>query len=272
MLIYTVLEVFLPNPPIMVAGLGLRSDLAEKEIKMLKTLITTAAMLTATLTPSFAFADVTVPEGRVLEIVYLDLKHGQHDAFFDEYFSPINEIIEDHGGRWLGKFEVIETHEGDLMPDYVLVLDYASVEDFKASNADPKASDLLATRGNYVRDVKISLFNLDAPVNFSSEPGMMFEFFGADMASPDAPAQLGEFFGAVMPVAADYGRQDVAGFQPPHNAGGNLTRMVNGIASWKSAAAFNQFVTTEAFLNGIRDYRDPALKDLYMVNAVLVAK
>ena len=235
---------------------------------MTKTILT--ALPALALSAGAALADFTVPQGHVLQLLFLDLKHGQHTAYFEDYATPLAAVVADHGGNWRAVFDVFDAPEGGLLPDYVSMIDWPSTAAFEAFLADPRVQDKAAIRDAAVAEMAFGLFDVKAPITIDTTTnGRVYEFFGGNMASAQSPQLLGEFFQHVIPTALTYGRETLAELPAAAFDGDTFERHATGIAGWPSAAEFHRFVTTEVFLTGIKELRDPAFDDLYLINTVV---
>ncbi|KAJ56226.1 hypothetical protein ACMU_10765 [Actibacterium mucosum KCTC 23349] len=231
---------------------------------------TALATLPALFLGTAAFADFTVPAGSVLQLLYLDLKHGQHDAYFNDYARPLDPVVAEHGGVWHAVFDVIGVHEGNLKPDYVSMIAWPSTEAFRTFLSDPRVQENAAIRDGAVREMKFALHDVPAPIEIdTTTKGKVYEFFGGNMASPDSPKMLGTFFQNVIPTALTYGRETLAELPPSNFDKDTFEHQVSGIAGWPTAAEFNQFVTTEVFQANIKELRDPAINDLFLINTMV---
>lgn len=220
--------------------------------------------------PAAADTVVDFSAGEVIEIVYVDIKHGQQDTFFVDYFPNVEPLFADHGGRVVAQFETFDVVEGDITPQHVLLLQWPSAAAFDAALKDDRAAPFVPTRSEALRDLHFGLFTVDQDTTVTFRDDVVYEFFAAIPGNPDAPAMLGRFFQNVIPTAMGYGRATELSLQPVAFDGDNYDRPIAGLASWPSAAHFYRFTNTTVFRDNVRDLRDPALAQMEIINTRLV--
>ena len=213
---------------------------------------------------------VSLSSDELVAIAYIDSKHDSRDVFFDEYFPKVLPAIEDAGGKVLAKFETIDVEEGDLTPQYVLLLQYPSVEAFQQAATDPRAVQNLSIRENALRDFRIGFFNIPEDVTLTFEDDVVYEFFAGTPAGPETPQKLQSFFQNVIPTALEYGRADALQLAPVQFDRNSYFRPIAGLATWPTAAHFEQFTNTDVFRTNVENLRNPAFGELELINTYFV--
>lgn len=231
-----------------------------------------AILLLLTGVAAAADKTITLSKDSVIEIVFVDLKDAQKDVFFNDYLSKVEPIIESHGGKVKAKFETFDVVEGDITPQYVLLLEWPSVDAFDDAVKDGRAARYLPLREQSTRALHLGLFTIQEDASFTLQEGVVYEFFAGNPASPKAPEMLGQFFQKVIPTAMEYGRGTLLELKPVNYAGDNYDRMIAGVATWPSATHFYQFTNTTVFREGVREFRDPALTEQEIINTYFVSE
>ena len=209
---------------------------------------------------------VTLSSNHVLEVVFVDLKHGEKDMFLSTDLPRAEALIGRHGGQLSAKFITIDVNEGRNTPQYVLILEWPTAHAAEAFSKD-RHNDVFDTQSNAsLRALYRGLFTIESDVSFTPEKETVYEFFSSNPASAETPTLLGRFFQSVIPVALDYGREDLLNLKLVDHAGDNYDRQIFGVAKWPSAADFYQFTNTTIFREGVVSYRDPAFANLELIN------
>ena len=228
-----------------------------------------ALMLVAT--PTLANAKtVRISKDSVLGVAYIDAKHESRDVFFKEYFPKVLPAMEKAGAKVLGKFETIDVEEGDLTPQYILLIEWPSMAAFEKSTKDLSAKKHLPLREKAMRDFRIRFFNVAQDVEVTFQKDVVYEWFGGTPASPETPKLLEIFFGNVIPTALEYGRADTLQLQPVQHELNKHFLPIAGLATWPTAAHFEKFTNTDVFRENIKKYRDPAFSNLELINTYFV--
>lgn len=215
---------------------------------------------------------VTLKKESVIEIAFVDIKHGQKDTFLNEYLANIEPIINDHGGRLVARFETFDVIEGQITPQYVLLLDWPSVGAFDAATKDQRLEKYLPFREQSLRALHFGLFSIEKDVSITLKKGIVYEFFAGNPGTPKAPELLGQFFQKVIPTAMQYGRGTLLELGPVSYEGDNYNRLIAGVATWPSAAHFFQFTNTSVFREGVEEFRNPALAEQEIINTYYISK
>lgn len=215
---------------------------------------------------------LAIEKGSIVEVVFVDLAHGEEDRFFNDYFAKVEPILADHGGRVVARFDTFDTVEGEITPQHVLLLNWPSVEAFDTAIKDKRAEPLLPLRQQTLRNLHVGLFTVEEDVSVSLKEGVVYEFFAGNPAVPEAPEMLGQFFNSVIPTALEYGRGGLLDLKPVDYAGDNYDRMIAGVATWPSAADFYRFTNTDVFRDGVEKFRNPALAEQEIINTYYFAE
>ena len=208
----------------------------------------------------------TLSSGSILSILMVDPHHEHRNAFRTDVLPVAMPAITSAGGRLVATFETIDVEEGSLTPRHVYLMEWPSIAALESASA--YLSDASVIEAN--RNITQGIFSITEDVSLSLQDGVVYEFFGGLPAGPDTPTQLQTFFQNVIPTALEYGRADALVMQPVEHADNSYFRPIAGLATWPSAAAFEQFTTTTVFLENVEAYRDPAFADLDLINTYFV--
>ena len=237
------------------------------------TQIALAASVSTTALASAAFAETrteTLSSNSLITIALVDAHHEHRNVFMDELFTSVLPAIEEVGGRLVATFETFDVEEGDYTPQHIMLLEWPSVEAFENAANDPRNLAVLDRRAEAMRDFTIGFFTIPEDVTLTLEDGVVYEFFAGIPAGPDTPTQLQTFFQNVIPTALEYGRADAMLMQPVENERNGYFRPIAGLATWPSAAHFEQFTETTVFRENIEAYRNPAFAELELINTYFV--
>lgn len=237
------------------------------------TQIALAASVSTAALASAAFAEgrtETLSSNSLITIALVDAHHEHRNVFMDELFPSVLPAIEEVGGRLVATFETIDVEEGDYTPQHIMLLEWPSVEAFEAAANDPRNLAVLDRRAEAMRDFTIGFFTIPEDVTLTLEDDVVYEFFAGIPAGPDTPNQLQTFFQNVIPTALEYGRADAMLMQPVENERNGYFRPIAGLATWPSAAHFEQFTETTVFRENIEAYRNPAFAELELINTYFV--
>ena len=228
-----------------------------------------AALLVAA--PSIADAKtVNISKDSVLGVAYIDSKHESRDVFFKDYFPRVLPAMTDAGAKVLAKFETIDVEEGNVTPQHILLIEWPSIAAFETAAQDPRTRQNLSLRENALRDFRIGFFKVPQDTSVTFKEDVVYEWFGGKPASPETPNLLQTFFQSVIPTALEYGRADALQLQPVQYKRNTHFRPIAGLATWPTAAHFEQFTNTDVFRENIVKYRNPAFGELELINTYFV--
>ena len=238
--------------------------------KMRAAILTSAFVATATNTAHAVDVTVNLSSNHILEVVFVDLKHGEKDGFLAHDLPQAEKLANKHGGELSAKFVTIDVNEGKNTPQFVLILEWPSIKAADAFSKDAH-NDVLNRESNAsLRDLYRGLFTIENDVTFTPQRETVYEFFSSNPASSATPDLLGQFFQSVIPIALEYGREDILNLKLVDYKGDNYNRLIFGVAKWPSAEDFYQFTNTTVFREGVVKYRDPAFANLELINTQFI--
>ena len=212
----------------------------------------------------------TLSKNSVISIALIDAHHETRDVFTKELFPKVLPAIEEAGGRLVAKFETIDVEEGNITPQHVFLLEWPSLEAFSKAANDQRNLDVLDRRAQVLRNFHIGFFKIKDDVKLELKKDVVYEWFAGNPAGPQTPNQLQTFFQNVIPTALEYGRQDQLIMQPVEFESNSYSRLIAGMATWPTAAHFEQFTNTTVFRENVKEYRDPAFANLELINTYFV--
>ena len=212
----------------------------------------------------------TLSSNSIISVALVDAKHEHRDVFLGELFPSVLPAIEEVGGRLVATFETIDVEEGNYTPQHIMLLEWPSMDAFEKAANDPRNLAVLDRRAEVMRDFTLGFFTIPEDVTLTLEDDVVYEFFAGIPAGPETPNQLQTFFQNVIPTALEYGRADAMLMQPVESERNGYFRPIAGLATWPSAAHFEQFTETTVFRENIEAYRNPAFAELELINTYFV--
>ncbi len=246
----------------------MKNFISHKFIKV--PLVVVGALAAVSGTVFAAEKEVTLPKTSVYGVAYIDAKHQHRDVFFNDYFPAVLPAMEAAGAKVLAKFETIDVEEGDLTPQHVLLVEWPSTDAFVASTKDKRVKKKIALREKALRDFRIGFFQIPETVTVTFTKDVVYEWFAGTPSSAETPKQLQTFFQNVIPTALQYGRADALQLMPVEHEKNTYFRQIAGLATWPTAAHFEQFTNTDVFRENIEKYRNPAFAKLELINTYFV--
>lgn len=233
-------------------------------MKLSTILVASTAMLGAYTSTAFAGEMVTMDKGATVSIHFIDAPHSMRGDFVNNKLPALLPAVQDAGGSLVGKFETIDVEEGEITPQHVVVMQWPNVDALETV-LKGAMKDASAFRAH-----NVGVFTMAQDVSFELKENVVYEWFGGNPSGPETPQKLQTFFQNVIPTAMEYGRADAMIMQPVESSVSDYSRMIAGMATWPTAASFEQFTNTDVFRTNIKEYRNPAFSTLELINTYYV--
>lgn len=235
-------------------------------MKNVLTKIALSSAIAALLTSPVLAESKTVEfsKGDVISLHFIDETHQARGHFIKEKLPELSPTVEQSGGKVVAKFETIDVEEGDITPQYVVLMAWPDKSKFESAFT----KETIAQDG--LRAHNIGLFSLAQDTAFKLTDKVVYEWFGGNPSGAETPKQLQTFFQNVIPTAMEYGRSDALMMQPLDSGMSDYKRLIAGMATWPTAASFEQFTNTDVFRSNIQAYRNPAFSNLELINTYWV--
>lgn len=203
---------------------------------------------------------ISLTANSTVQIALIDAKD---DISPDSYIRLLDETVEKNNGVHIGTFEVYFVGEGQFFPQQFRFYQYNNDADALGFQNDQNQQTLTQIAENDLRSIQIGYGIPVADVSYQFRTDKVYEVFSADLLDFDA---LTGFFPVQDYAKENFGRNEFLSLQGNPNVIGNWSFMVGGLVEWPDAETFYEFVNTSTFLDGVEQFRDPALDNLVLIN------
>ncbi len=116
---------------------------------------------------------------------------------------------------------------------------------------------------NILRNVTIGYGLAGADVNYQFDKNKVYELYSGNIIDFELIKQ----FRSVLQIAIEnYGRNEFLPLISTPDIQGDWDFMVGGIVEWSDGQTVFEWLHLDVFINGIEGFRDPATKNLLLIN------
>ncbi len=221
-------------------------------------------------------ANVTLKQGKVIEIAYASVKEGKMADLQQKYFAKVGPIVAEYGATRLAMFQVTAKTGGEMeKPQLVGIFEWPSFEEMEAFHKDSRMQSLGKIRDGALSFFRQSFFEVKADTSIEFRSDRTYEFFSAWL-NPNAGSALKDYFKASKPMKLRHGPPVfVASLSPLKGAPSShkvLRPHMAGIVEWPSTQTYYDLSTDKEFVEKAEPLLKKAVTRLDMIHAKFMFK
>ncbi len=212
--------------------------------------------------------EFTFEAGKAIEIAFASIRKGFEMQIQDEYFPKAMPLIQEYGGRPIGRLAVESTPFGHIQCDVVMFFEWPSVDAYTKFCADERFQPIRAIRDEAAAYLNNgNFFSVENTVTASLDSQKVYPLFGAWVDAKRAENVM-IFQQNVATVQEEIGVRNLVRFEHLASSPGPFRPDFVGLTQWPGADEFQQFIMSEVYRENVH-HRDLGAKrfDLFVTKS-----